>query len=336
MGNQKSFSFSYKLNESTNNEVEFDAHVNVWNISDKKENPFIDFGLLIRNYQNVNSICFISPFKVENENIDDLSHLLKENEIQLIFNNSKYKYKQIPDSIYAGYDDANKETVLILPIKDEAGKNLTHISCQSTREENLKLIIYLYKCRDIPKSIKSIYIRFRIKNIDTKKLLSTLSAKNNYLESAFIKRQILDFKLNNVRTIDKFDLSALNSDGYILTQFKAIHLFVMVPSDYEISIWGDFSECRQLEKDEWNDYLNNYVLDSTNDISAYHWKQVSKEEQVDEFAQLIKMEHKATNWKLIFIYCLIVIILGSLGSALYEGIKSLVKLIISIVQTSIC
>ena len=258
---------------------------------------------------------------MDNKNVEDLSHVLKENEIQLIFNNSLYKYKQI-DSVYSGYiiNDDDK-TVLILPIKKDKGNALEYAE-QSNKDGKFHLKIDLAKCKTIPSNVKTIYIRFRIKNIAPQKLLSTLARRNNYLESAFVERQILDFKLNNVRTMDRYDLTNLLGENYKLMRFKTIHLFVMIPSDYEMTIWGNFSECRQLEKEEWKNYLSANEGGTYDDISAYHWKEKAKlSEYVDEFAQLIKMEHKATNKKLIAIYCAIAIILGALGSLVVEIIK---------------
>ena len=323
MSNKKSFSIFYKEKEpSSQNCVEFTAHVNVWNALGKGCMPFIDFGLLIKNYRALDSIYFTAPFKVDDYNIEDLSGILKENEIQLIFNNSKFSYKQIDGTIYSGFVNEKKETVLLFPIKDDDKKFLQHIQNKKTENNGFELKVNFAECKNLPNSIETIYLRFRIINIESKKLLSTLSNKNNYLESAFIERQILDFKLNNVRTLDRFQLNRFLGEGYSLVQFSAIHLFVMVPSDYEITIWGDFSECRQLEKGEWNQYLQNNVSGNTTDISAYHWKQKKKDDRfVDEFAQLIKMEHKSTNFKLIIIYCVIVIALGAVGSGLFEFIK---------------
>ena len=322
MSNKKSFGFFYKEKEKVENErAEFNAHVNVWNVSNDGS-PFIDFGLQIKNYKSLDSVAFNAPFHIDAENIDDLSHVLKENEIQLIFNNSKFSYKQIEGSIYAGYLDDKDDTVLLLPIKNDEGNFLEYICCEDINSSQFQLIINLSKCKNIPNIIDTIYVRFRILNVESQKLLTTLSAKNNYLESAFTERQILDFKLNNVRTIDRFELNRFFGEGYTLAKFSSIHLFVMVPSDYEITTWGCFSECRQLEKGEWNNYLNNCLVRNMSDISAYHWKQKkSGDDTVDEFAQLIKMEHKATNIKLICLYCLIVIFLGIIGNVIYEIIK---------------
>lgn len=326
MSNKKSFGFFYKEKaKAENKQAAFNAHVNVWNVSNSGS-PFIDFGFQIKNYKDLDSVAFNAPFHIDAENIDDLSHVLKENEIQLIFNNSKFSYKQIEGSIYAGYLDDKDDTVLLLPIKNDEGDFLEYISYEYINSNQFELIINLSKCKNIPNTINTIYIRFRILNIESQKLLTTLSAKNNYLESAFIERQILDFKLNNVRTIDRFELNRFLGEGYSLAKFASIHLFVMVPSDYEITTWGCFSECRQLEKGEWNNYLNNCIVKNMSDISAYHWKQkMNNDDTVDEFAQLIKMEHKATNIKLICWYCLIVIILGIIGNVIYEMIKYIIS-----------
>lgn len=329
MSNQKSFSFSYKLKNTSENDVTFDAHVNVWNVPVFRGKPFIDFGLLVNNYRCLESICFSAPFEVGNDDLSDLSYQLKENEIQLIFNNINYNYKKIPDTIFTGFDDDKQNTVVILPIKESNNNPINYVSIESNSEGHLIFKIDFLKVHNVPQEVNSIYIRFRLKNIDSKLLLSTLAKKNNYLESAFTERQILDFKLNNVRTMDRYKFEELKNEGFILAKFRSIHLFLMVPSDYEVSIWGGFSECRKLEANEWNNYLNDVknillkgkINKKENDISAYHWKQKS-EENVDEFAQLIKMEHKATKPLLIFIYCLIVIVLGSLGSFLFEITKN--------------
>lgn len=129
MSNKKSFGFFYKEKSKSPSTppTDFTAHVNVWNVSNKSGKPFIDFGLLIKEYQKLDSVSFIAPFEVEEQNIEDLSHVLKEDEIQLIFNNSKFSYKQIENSIYAGYLNGEKETVLILPIKNKEGLFLSHI-----------------------------------------------------------------------------------------------------------------------------------------------------------------------------------------------------------------
>ena len=124
MSNNKSFGFFYKCKENSTIEAEFAAHVNVWNISDK---PFIDFGLLVKNYKSLDSIYFMAPFKIEQENIDDLSHVLKEDEIQLIFNNSKFSYKQIAETIYHGYQNEENKTLLFLPIKNDKSELLEYV-----------------------------------------------------------------------------------------------------------------------------------------------------------------------------------------------------------------
>lgn len=326
---QKTFSFAYKpLAEKCQegNEPEFSAHINIWNLADRKSKPFIDFGLHIQNFRSVEAICFTAPFHIKKADIVDLSWKLKDKEIQLIFNDINYLYKQ-SDSYYSTYTDNSKSETLILPIKpNEKSDDLSdYINIEENNSETGRFQMYINigKCPSLPQNVDNIYLRFRIKSIDSNRLLNVLKAKNNYLESAFTQRQLIDFKLNNVRTMDSYVHKKLISAQYILPSFTTIHLFIMVPTDFDISIWGDFSDCRQLEKDEWNNYLDNMML-SKSEILAYHWKKKSnKYKKVNEFAQLIKMEHKATNFKIILVYCAIVIVLGALGSALYSGITDL-------------
>lgn len=314
--------------ESSNLKVDF--HVNLWDFTKKKDegNFFVDFGIKISGFKSIDKIKFLIPFKIEDKEIIDLSRVLKEDEVQIIFNDSECLYKQYK-GIYNGMVKG-EENVIFLPIK-ENNVFLKNISLKNDNVHYLTIDFSGYK--DLPEETTAVYFRFRIKSANLRtEMLCTLKEKNRYLESAFQQREVMDFKINNVRNISKFIIKNCADENFQLIKLNAIHIFLMVPSSYEVTIWDNFSECRKLEEDSWKNYLLGNVdfLKEHKSVSAYHWKKKASpnsEDSIEEFSQLIRIEHKATNSKMLTAYCFVVVGLGALGSLIASGIIELLKLI---------
>lgn len=329
MSKTESFGLAYKVKPLQKNEtlIEpiFDVHINFWHVS-TKESPFIDFGIKITDYKHVQKITFSAPFPVSVKEIFDLSYVLTSNETQLIFSDLTYKFETIPKKYSLISNDS--ETIVFLPIKcDLNGENFfTGVETNDSNEQNFNITIDMTQYKALPNA-SSIYFRFRIKNeAILGKFLHKLQEKNYYLESAFVERQIIDIKFNDARNIDRSEFTRVESENCIYAKFKSIHLFLMVPSSYEVTIWDNFSECRQLE-DGWDNYLLNNIdskkIDNKN-ILVYHWKKKAyRKNYFDKFTQLIRIELKDTNLKLIIYYCFIVVLLGAIGSGLATFIPNL-------------
>ena len=325
MNLMKSFGLWYKQKEQCTLIPKFDLHINFWNVPQKNnadgsmdEIPLVDFGIKISEFHDTTEIAFSIPCAIDDSELIDLSHVLKSDEVQLIFNDITYKYGEMA-SPYNGISNS-KEKIIILPLKK--GVNDTFVSQVSAQksDDNQKytIKISLNKYGDVFKDVTSVYFRFRIKSrVVSNTLMSKLEEKNFYLESAFEERQIIDIKFNNARNIDKYDIRQYKEQKFNVAKLNSVHLFIMVPSFFEVTIWDNFSECRLLESDVWDNYLQNEI--STNDVIAYHWKKKSSANgnALDDFTQLIKIANRTRNWKIILTYCAIVVFLGSLGSGLF-------------------
>lgn len=325
----KSFGLGYKLKNANGKPPEFDVHINLWDIPSEDElsiTPFIDFGIKIAKFNDIQDITFTIPFSINKSELSDLSYVLKGDEAQLIFNDITYKYEETPKK-YKGITNGT-EKMIFLPIKSAlSGDYMSCVEECDTVSGTYGIRIGLDKYNWIPSDTTAVYFRFRIESPKVQEtLLDTLKEKNYYLESAFVERQVIDIKFNDARNIDRNIITWYETEGFTFANFESIHLFVMVPSSYEITIWDNFSECRKLENSVWNSYLENKI--STKNVMAYHWKKkASNSNNLDEFTQLIKIEHRATNWKIISIYCLIVILLGALGSGVCNLFGNLFRIL---------
>lgn len=318
----KSFALAYKLKDNGTIKPGFDAHINFWNIPQNDKFPFIDFGIKITDFKDVEKITFSAPFNSQDVDFVDLSHTFNLETSKLIFG---YLNCTFEEKNYASIKNGGEKNVF-LPLKhksdnkqDKYYRNV-HLSTDPT--DNFCFTVDISQYENIPKDATSIYFRFRIKSSQiTQTLLKKLYEKNYYLESAFVERQIIDIKFNDARNIDSVEIERIKSINQCFANFRSVHLFLMVPSSFEVTIWDGFSECRQLENG-WKDYL--VMEQQPSDIIVYHWqKKDPGTNGLDKFTQLIKMEHKDTNMKLILLYCVVVIVLGAFGSGLATFFENL-------------
>lgn len=109
----KSFGMWYQEQNNQNLEhksPKFDLHVNFWSLEDIKTSsgvrePYLDLGIKIENYKQLECLTFFCPFEVDAKEIEDLSEKmsLKDN-ANIIFNDDceietkdNYTIVQMPD-----------------------------------------------------------------------------------------------------------------------------------------------------------------------------------------------------------------------------------------------
>ena len=327
----KSIGIWYQLAGNDLPKLEF--HINLWNLKgkDKKVSPFIDFGIVIKKYKIINDLVILFPFSFDEQELFDLYCYTKDPSIaRLIFNEMECEVSS--HDKYMVIESGNFEKPkLLINVKEQ--DNLVNGICL---KQNLALGMTELSIgfEEIKKDVKFIqyedlYIRFRVKSQNIKKILFCQVAKKNwFLESGFIENQIVDIKINKERNLPHDICRKMRLDNYEFAKFDKIHLLVMSDSSNDIGTFGNILyDCRKLEEHEWDTYLEN-DYDATN-VFAYQWKEkCAKDEMITDFNKLIRISSATTNIKVIFVYMLIVIILGAAGSGLLEVIKALISMII--------
>lgn len=311
----------YKDNESKS---PVEVHANLWHIGKNTENAFIDFGVMIPQYTNLLSLTIVLPFFVPTTNISDLSDTISQDGIgSLVFNTEcvaqvksglgKMKIKTLC------LNNSDKH-ILLLPIIDKSTYNGISVSF-NTIEEQSRIIIDFSNLKTDCEVYEKLYLRFRIRDSEIKRsMFCKLNKKNKYLESAFTGTQIIDFMVNELRNIKAEINEMMTGEGLELVSLNKVHFFVMEPAENDV-VTGDV-ECRRLEPG-WKDYLNEG--DYQENTLVYHWSRKATKEidRFSNYSKLVKVTSSETNFKLITIYVLIVVMLSVVASFVYSWLSCL-------------
>lgn len=319
----------------------FEMHINLWSKLNKE--TYLDIGIKIFEYKEIDELRFLCPFKLEDNDVKDLSEKISiKDNIDLILNNDADI--ETKDNYVIIKDHEKDSQYLIFPFK-QAVQNVQRI--EPIGEANSKIIIDFRDFKQYIKDLKStetsdsnkscgcdleevknLYIRFRIKSRHMKKILfNDLVPADNFLQSGFVGTRVIDFKMNNIRNIPPTIRATASRYKEYLAEFECIHFLLMEPAENNIEYMSNTMTCRRLE-DRWNDYLD-LKTDKSPSILVYHSKKCSEKnnklvnknntnydtelidnKKIKEFNQLVKISYSKTNWKIIMNYIFYVIILG--------------------------
>jgi len=300
-------------------ESEFDLHINFWSLEDYKHTnnsivPCLDIGIKIYKYKLIKRLTFFCPFQVKKEDIFDLADKMstKEN-ANIIFNTDceihtkdNYKIIELEQSEHLLVFPLNQVIEGIYSIKNEAYGTKLEFDFQNF-EKYVKSNSGLNK-------LDTIYIRFRIKGRALRHHIYFDSEPlNKSFESAFSGTRMIDFKVNEKRNIDEKVRAEIIMNHEELAKLKTVHFLLMEPSAYEVKSFDNYvMNCRELEKDLWDDYLGMSIDFSKGHILAYHWR--AKEEK-EYFNCLVKVNYSKTKPLTIAVYAIVVVALGIISSA---------------------
>ena len=312
-----------KQNEDSSPFVSF--HINLWNIRDKKKksNPFIDFGISIKGYKKVDNFTILFPFLFYECEVIDLYNSVKNAEVaRLIFNEVGCEIESVDEYSIIKIDGMDSQ--LLLPMKNnDQFREIVQKQTIDQKYDILKFDFTKIKKDERLQKLDNVYIRFRIKCKGIKDaLFCPVDKPNWFLESGFVKTQIVDIKINRERNLphDYCKERRLNND--VFSQLEKIHLLIMCNSNDNVESISNFhSDCRKLEENGWNAYLGNDY--DTSNILAYHWKEKDEKNGIKDYSRLIRITSASTNIVIIGIYIISVVMLGALGNLLFDIIKNI-------------
>ena len=276
-------------------ECEIDVHINVW--TNMNNANYIDVGLRINKKENFNKISIYVPYNISQNDICDLSGVLKSETVMRGIFNQKCSITISSDESY--YDvQLTDYSMRIVPTKlcinDIANiENGTIIS----------FAISEWSADNIA------YIRFRL---PYKSLSDYLSTKRpiyiEALESPIMKESYpYNFKLNESRTLPQEILKFVNS----LAVIKTINFFLCMPDKCSISP-GSAHKTRIIENKIFKPYIPDKQFEK-NSI-AYQWcYSKAKRYTLSTF-----FEQKYINWVSVIFYSSVVIILNVISNFLFQ------------------
>ena len=276
---------------------EIDVHINVW--TNMKSTNYIDIGLRIYKKENFNTISIYVPYCISQNDICDLSEILKSETVMRGIFNQKCFITISSDENY--YDvQLTDYNMRIVPIR----------SCVSNiaNSENGTVISFAISQWSIDNIA---YIRFRL---PYKSLTDYLSARKpiyiEALESPIMKESYLyNFKLNESRTLPQEVLKYVNS----LVVIKTTNFFLCMPDKCSISP-ENAHKTRIIENKIFKPYIPDKQFEK-NSI-AYQWcYSKTKRYTLSAF-----FEQKYINWVSVIFYSVAVIILNIISNFLFQFI----------------
>jgi hypothetical protein len=303
-----SFGVWYKPNNSAI-ESSLNLHINLWRLpytikrkwwfNKTTQKDFIDFGLKIDNYKEIEYIKFAIPFHVTDKNLFCLFDIIMDNKLLRPLFNQDMQIEHLEGSNCAKINSELNE--------DEKYRfNLTKFKNGNIQFSHVDE--YSIVKMTIPSAVKKLagnrlYFRFRINHEDVSNLTYCYRPKNSIFVSAFHVTEISEMLFNRKRNIpEEIGLQPGEKDFKLdLVNYFLLH----EADDILIQSHKPLSSLRRLESDIWGKYINDSNYKFKN-IFAYQWNDTAEE---NNFNALIKMRREKNNWKTILIFVLILAIL---------------------------
>jgi hypothetical protein len=288
-----------------------ELHFNYWKIPNKGKNfhKFLDIGLKLESTQNTDSINLYFPARIEKDNFHDIvsKFISKPDLVSAIFNEN-YKVLTNVSKQHRILNDHNEEIFTIYEFSNN------DISFEYKYDGTIVTL-------NVPKINKKLYIRLRISGQFLNQLSTISIPSNSIFESAFSELEMIDFRVNEIRDLNKDLVEYCEKMCHIKKQ----HFFYICSNSEDvIGYHTPYLSCRNLENYRWNGYVDlPNIEDET--FLAYHWKWDNQANS----SLLIKSKYEKNNWKTILKYLLVVVSISLLGCFLYDMLKLLLNFVTS-------
>lgn len=323
----QSFAFWYKKNDSSSSDDKVSAvlNFNLWSECGWKNNiTYLDIGFKLseNSLQKIDELCFFVPFKTDIEKLLDLGEQLKERKLLSTVFNENYKIK----------DGGNKDFIVEKAENDESvfrvyNLDIKHDLSVKSYEDGSKIILPIKKNSTLCNSKDSFYFRFRIKIDNCPELIHKYETKSKALQSLFNTIYSIDFRYNNVRSLDDTLLEEINNSENGKINVKSVH-FLLITNTFVNLLSSDYKSARKLEKDVWKSYIEG---NATDDLIAYHYKESAEKTQQNDGKDFIDSSEFFIKYSkeksVITLYIIFTLIVGLTGSLFANFINSICQLL---------
>lgn len=296
-----------------------DLHINYWELDDSPNagSQFLDFGLMIKAAAlDVDSIYFYFPFRIKREWIDDLGNKLKNDQMISALFNEDYNSKSNAGTSYTTISRKNdsKDVFYLYELAE------TNYSVQDVQGYGsiLKILFLSKPPVGEPSSTDcDIYIRFRLKNFRTSELFYDEEISNDYIQSAFYKTKMLDFRVNERREMNNKLIEVLETKDRRFVSFNKFHFYYIGSSRKEkIEGYVNYCDCRLLDYSKWSNYLPD-ISNKYKKFLCYHWKTYDEGREFQSCSVFMRTVFKSLNWKIVVLYSSIAVGLSFIASAIW-------------------
>lgn len=331
-----------KQSNAVKKEEEFEVHVNLWSTdihditSQKRRHLYaLDFGIVCP--LNLKELVLLIPAKVEKEQFVDLvNRLASDRELMCtVFNDNLTIESKPTKSYHLIRNDSRTIQYLLYELSNE---NIVDVNF--SQDNGYTVIKIENNLGEIPlETAENLYVRFRIILNDVKTFAIQRNVSNDWFQSAFSSSYMFDFRLNDVRELDKKVSEKLIHEHYKMAKLNKVHFFYMADADDVVENGSSMKlDSRLLETQRWHSYFGNNIQLNRENL-AHHWKKcllktIKKEEDgktvdefvrtpFDDFSLYLKVVYSHYKYRRMLIYSTIVFILGFIASSAVSFLQSL-------------
>ena len=290
--------------------------------------------VLVSNIFNANHFHFYVPFGTKTDISDLATSINRSNASGAIFN-EKYSVTDLPETkcLWPVQDEVKNETAFVI----YSWSTLQSDSAVSIREATNGQGIYV----DIdPKKVESevdrlgnkkvtkkdkFYFRFRVNIPDattSEALVRKYTPANTFLQSTFATTYIVDFRINDLRSLPDFVSSVVIQRGNNFVKISKLHFLLMTKAYVDVEAGTEALSIRELELNTWDDYVGRKF--DTEDVVAYH---CAKKEEIRKWEFFAKLKVNNSNLKVALLYLSVLgitsIIFNLISSWLYSLLEYL-------------
>lgn len=310
-----------------------EIHFNIWERGQKKEEAFLDIGLMLYPGDPAERIEIFLPWEFDASSIEDLStRILGPNGVSAVFNEAWTSSAGVNSP--GGFVTRNDGTVFTIVPYDypQIGKrnhkngflhsivfDVAKIAAMSTTASR--------NSRTTPDRM---YVRVRVKNVPKSFYRVGINQGDAFGGGALYTTEIIDFRLNVRRGVPPAIESFLNGR---FIEFSKVQLFLMKSRDQDI-VFEDklFRACRSLEDENfWAEYIlpmnspHAEVEQSRKHVQGslgYQWRKTPDAGTlgVNEFGTLARFKSFRVNLKTASVFFALALLVGVIGNGAYDGL----------------
>lgn len=324
-------------NKTKHNKTEIiaDVHINLWEskiCQNSDDMVCFDIGVMVSDVTYLDKLNIYCPFKVEKSGVQDLNHKIIENTdlVGAIFNENYSACTGFPRRLIIKSDNDERKVFVIYELDIENDLDIQYIpqsehdnSCGSLLAFSLDNVAS-GEYKDGEKLPVQYYFRVRISvNEDKLKVMFQEAKNNSPIQDAFLVTQVIDFRLNNLRSCSRFVSDKFAKDDKF--KIRQVHYLILRRATDVFIHQGEEVSSRLLEKSLWRKYIDG--LDES--VIAYHFKKTwkSPNKPVDDFGVLARFEYQQINKKRLMVYLVCVVIISVISGLITNFISVFTKMI---------
>ncbi len=305
-----------------------ELHVNLWRRIGRqrreKEINYLDVGIKIIEQRDLGALNLYVPFPAKQCVVEDLAHLLRENEIaSAVFNEvlEVHPAEGTDDTFYIRQNGDHFLSVHSIDV-DRDVEYLSTFPGAAPAGFVIRLAREFCSKFHAPGEH---YIRFRFKlKAEAAHIFSSdVSNEDGWILSSTTTSEITEIRINEVRSIPESVQRLSKMHDWVAPEINAIHYFLVRDISFDlIASHANFRKIRRMEP-EWDAYLGpDFPIGSARNMLIYHWRKSNGGGDVGDFVTLAKFRRSKGN---VLLYIFLVIALGSIGSGLHSSLSFFLK-----------